>query len=222
LFAQSVATTASISGVFQAPNGSPLHGALQLTGNAPGPVSQKFFVSAANGSFQFTGLGVGIYSICSRITLDQAPSAEEPFLDSCAWPAFARTIRLKGGQALAGITIQAQPGVRLHVRVNDPTQALTALPNAYAPNPNLELHVRGADQFVYILPVVSTDAAGSNHAVIVPHDTYLVLRSKSSTLSIADATGKPVPPEQQVFVKSGTLPATITLQVAKLAAVVQP
>jgi hypothetical protein len=59
----------------------------------------------------------------SRITLDQAPSAEEPFLDSCAWPAFAKTIRLKAGQALAGITIQGQPGVKLHVRVNDPTQA---------------------------------------------------------------------------------------------------
>ena len=67
--------------------------------------------------------------------------------------------------------------------------------------------------------MVGTDAAGRNHAVIVPHDTYLVLRSKSKTLSIADVFGKPVPPEQQVFVKSGTLPAAITLQVAKLAAI---
>src|SRR5277367_52047 len=103
-------------------------------------LSQKLFVSAANGSFQFTGLGAGIFSICSRTTLDQAPSAEEPFLDSCAWPAFAKTIRVKAGQALAGITIQGQPGVKLHVRVNDPAQALTALPNPYAPDPNLELH----------------------------------------------------------------------------------
>jgi hypothetical protein len=55
--------------------------------------------------------------------------------------------------------------------------------------------------------------------IVMPHDTYLVLRSKSSTLSIADATGKAVPPEQQVFVKSGALPSIITLQVTKLVAI---
>jgi hypothetical protein len=219
LLAQSAATIGSIGGVYQAPNGNPLHGTLQLTGNAPGPVSQKVFVSAANGSFQFSGLAAGIYSICSRTTLDQAPSVEEPFLDSCAWPAFAKTIRLKAGQALGGVAIQGQPGVKLHVRVNAPALTLTILPNPNALDPNLELHIRGADQFVHILPAVSTDAAGRNHEIVMPHDTYLILRSKSKTLSIADATGKAVPPEQQVFVKSGTLPAAITLQVAKLVAI---
>jgi hypothetical protein len=212
----SASSTGSITGVFQTPNGHPLHGYLQLAGNAPGPVSRKVLAFATDGSFQFASLPAGIYSICARSTPDQAPSLEEPFLDSCAWPAFAQTVRLKSGQALTGLKVQGQPGVKLHVRINDPLQALVALVNPYAVDPNLELHVRGADQFAHIIPKISSDAAGRDHELVVPHDTYLILRSRSKTLSIADATGKLVAPEQQVFVKSGTLPAQITLQVSKL------
>jgi len=216
LLGQSV-TTGSISGHFVAPGGHSLHGYLYLTGPALGAASKKVYAGADDGSFQFTGLPAGVYSLCTRGTLDQAPSIEEPFLDSCAWPSFAQTVRLKAGQALTGVNVQAQPGVRLHVRVNAGLlTSLTPQVNPNAIDPNLELHVRAADQFVHVLPVVSTDSGGRDHAVVIPHDTYLILRSASKTLSIANLAGKPLAPEQQIFVKSGVLPAKITLQVAKL------
>jgi len=213
--AQSTTPAGSISGIFVAPGGQPLYGYLLLTGPALGAASKKVFSS--DGSFQFTGLPAGVYSICTRTTYAQAPSTEEPFLDSCAWPFFAQTVRLKAGQALTGIKVKAQPGVRLHLRVNAALPALlTPLANPNALDPNLELHVRGADQLAHIMPAVSSDAGGRDHMLVIPHDNYLILRAKSNTLSISDLTGKLVPNEQQIFAKSGTLPAKITLQVASL------
>ena len=76
--------------------------------------------------------------------------------------------------------------------------------------------MRGADQLAHIIPVVSSDAGGRDHVLVIPHDSYLILRVKSKVLSISDLTGKLLPNEQQIFAKSGTLPAKITLQVAKL------
>lgn len=217
LFGQTTPATSSISGHFVAPGGHPLHGYLYLTGESLGAVSQKVFSGADDGSFHFNSLPAGVYSICSRSTMDQAPSIEEPFLDSCAWPSFAQSVRLKPGQALMDVKVQAQPGVRLHVRVNTgPLTTLAPLLNPHAVDPDLELHVRGADQLTHVLPALTSGPTGRDHAVVIPHDTYVVLRSKSKTLSVSDLTGKKVAPEQQIFVKSGVLPTKITLQVAKL------
>lgn len=217
MLAQTAAPTASISGRFIAPGGHALHGYLYLTGQALGSASRKVYAGADDGSFQFTALPAGLYFICTRSTFDQAPSSEEPFLDSCAWPVFAHKVHLTAGQALTGVAVQAQPGVRLHVRVNAAAAGtLSALPNPGAVDPNLELHVRGADQLIHIMPVVNTDSAGRDHAVIVPHDTYLILRSASKTLSLKLPTGQAVPAEQQLFLKSGALPAQITFQAVKL------
>ncbi len=215
LAAQSTTPTGSVSGHFVSPGGQPLYGYLLLTGPALGAAYKKVF--SADGSFQFTGLPAGVYSICTRITYARAPSTEEPFLDSCAWPSFAQTVRLKAGQTLTGVNVKAQPGVRLHLRVNAALSTLlTPLGNPTALDPNLELHVRGADQLAHIMPEVSSDAGGRDHMLVIPHDSYLILRAKSKTLSISDTTGKLVPNDQQIFVKSGTLPAKITLQVAAL------
>ena len=74
LSAQSTPATGSISGHFVAPGGHPLHGYLHLTGESLGAVSQKVFSGADDGSFHFNALPAGVYSICSRSTMDQAPS----------------------------------------------------------------------------------------------------------------------------------------------------
>jgi len=218
LFGQSVtSTTGSVSGTFVSPAGQALYGYVLLTGTPLGVATKKVFTS--NGAFQFTGLPAGLYSICTRTTYAQAPSTEEPFLDSCEWPAFGQVVRLKAGQALTGVRMKAQPGVRLRLRVNASSAAaatLAPVASANAVDPNLELHVHMVDQFAHRLPVISSDAGGRDYAVVIPHDQYVTLRAKSTTLAVSDSMGKAVTADQQLFVQSGTLPAKLTLQVSTL------
>ena len=99
--------TASLSGKVREESGAAVSAVVTATSGA---VLQRTF-AGSDGSFQFTKLPAGSYSLCAQTSVMQAKVKEDPFVDSCAWPDFsAPRLSLAAGQAQTGAVVTVKRG----------------------------------------------------------------------------------------------------------------
>jgi hypothetical protein len=121
LFAQA----GSLAGSVTDQGNKPVTGAF-ITANRESlpPASGRAF-SAADGTFQLSGLPAGSYTVCV-----QFPSAG--FVDTCEWQILPLRVDVKAGQGVAGLKFKLQKGAILHIRLNDPAALLAPSSTAVA------------------------------------------------------------------------------------------
>jgi hypothetical protein len=157
--------------------------------------------TAADGSFSFSGLKTGMYFICA---VPLPTTAGQHFVDSCLWQSSSSFhVPLAPGQAQQGLVVPVQHGYPLQVRVNDPA-SLLPVPAGVSGQNYLAVHVIGSSGLAEPMPIVSANATGRTHQLIVPYNTPLQVLIHSSTVALTDATGKPLAATSAINVTAST------------------
>jgi hypothetical protein len=152
------------------------------------PVSQTA-TAGPDGTFQFSGLPAGTYTLCA-----QALAAG--YLNPCEFASVPVTVNVKAGQKSENNVVGMVAGSVLHVRIQDPQQ-LVAVQMASqkaggTQNPDINVGVWGAGSpGIRFFParLTGTDSAGLDYQVTVPENTSLALHVSSRHLKLAGATG---------------------------------
>src|SRR5271157_5945662 len=163
LYAQN---TAQIQGTVQAPNGTPIPGAVVLarTGPPRQTVATKITSDKA-GHFTLANLAAGTYFLCTQIG---------HMLDPCVWAPPPSAITVTAGQISTGNVLRLAKGAVLKVRLNDPSQLLKAATPGPTSNHAL-LGVWTPDKFFFPLTKVAEDSGGRDYQLSVPYDKALTL-----------------------------------------------
>ncbi|MBV8846311.1 MAG: hypothetical protein JO307_26190 [Bryobacterales bacterium] len=102
------------------------------------------------------------------------------------------------------------------IRIDDPTGSLSTKA-CKVPGAHVLLGIANTSRTFRIAPVISTDAAGRNHQVIIPFNAAVDLVVFSTFFDLADAGGNPLSKTAAthipLFVPSGQTPALIRLRV---------
>jgi hypothetical protein len=186
-FAQTRATppTASVAGILRDEGGAPVQGLVTLSNAA----LQQRVTTRFDGTFEFASLPTGRYLLCARPAPFLARPNDEPFVDSCLWQDRSTpAVSLASGQALRNVTLQAQRGHLLKVRVNDPSrQLLLTRPNARAND--LAIHVRGPSGLVQPMPIARQDPLGRDYTLVIPYAPHTVV-AHSAAFVLKDASAR--------------------------------
>jgi len=169
-----------------------------------------------NGSFTFSQLPAGRYTLCARIPAEQFPRPDQPYLDTCMWEQPQNAVQV-AGQAVTGVQVTVPQAVVLQVRVNDPEGLLpqaTVSQLAQALDTRLELIVRQPSRLPYRVPFVSQDSTGRNYSLAVPIGTALLLMARSATAKLTDQSGQSVQGDIGFQAPKGSAlnPFTFTMQ----------
>ena len=188
--------TASLSGRILSEEGRTLRAAVTLSFSGPRgfPSPPRRVFTGPNGTFTFSRLPAGKYTLCAQVSAAEAAPANSPYVDTCVWGSPQAPVTLAAGQALAGIVFTAPKGAWLQVRVNDPDRVLPAAA-AKGPallEPQLQLVLQGPDKLFRHARFVSADAAGRTYRAAVPLKTALNVQVASSVADVFDQNGKAV------------------------------
>jgi hypothetical protein len=186
----------------------PVTGAFITANRESLPAASGRAFSAADGTFQISGLPAGSFTVCVQV-----PGGG--FIDTCEWQILPLRVDVKAGQAVAGLKFKLQKGAILHVRLNDPGNLLS--PSATAKTvPQLLMGVHAARGLFRPATLVSRDTTGTTHAVTIPFDTAVNFTILSPQVSLADAKGAAIglaATNVPVTVPSGTSPTPLTFYV---------
>jgi len=168
------------------------------------------FASKSDGTYSLANIPAGKYEFCV-----EAPQANA--LDPCLWtPGGAPTLTLAASDAIANHAITVDTGYMLNLRVNDPGAILPPSKSGVIGGV-LSLKIVTANR-VLNFRLLSTDAQGRNHYLLIPWNQAMVLVAESSSLALFDATNARIPNDAQRFPvrvpKGGSLPP-ITINVAQ-------
>ena len=136
------------------------------------------FLSQKNGGFFFNSLVPGSYRFCA-----QAPGSD--LLNPCEWTGKPPVVNLAPGELQSAIRITMKQGVRLHVRLDDPVQVLSTKSKP-APGNDVRILLSTEKGEFHGMPVVSEDAGGRNHMMLVPDGLPLTLSLRSANLQVND------------------------------------
>jgi hypothetical protein len=179
--------TASISGSLKS---SATLGALHgntITAYRTSPQSPVYRVvgqSAADGTFQISGLPAGTYALCVDGTKDT-------HLDPCSWGGTPVSVTVADGQKVTGVSLSLIKGVTLKVNINDSGQFLKQRAGEIGP----------PQVFVAVLPPKGAPAPlspsdtgnGRQFQMVVPGDTPLTVLVYSKEVTLTDGNQKGVP-----------------------------
>lgn len=186
--------TASITGVVQAPDGTPIavanlsYGQMApLRNNAPAamiaPVASV--VTASDGSFSIQNLKAGMYLACVSVS-------GGTYLDPCHWSSSAPTFTLTAGLAISKAVITLAKAQQVQVRINDPQQNFAN--EGKTPNAHLLLGVQAVSGAFQSALLASSDASGRNYTVTVPFDSPVGFFIQSGDYQVADSTATALGP----------------------------
>ena len=178
----------AISGTLQGEDGSPIIGAsvtlLRLPPYPKGrwPRIEWTTKSAGGGAFSFTAIDSGRYRLCA-----QAPSTT--WLNPCEWGLNAEVVALSQTQRSIKISMIMKKGTAVPIRIDDPGQLLS-LHEGKTPDAHLLLGVSNDTFGFRIASIISSDAGGRNHQVIIPFDKSVNIVANSLFFKLADSGGR--------------------------------
>jgi hypothetical protein len=165
-------------------------------------------VTGAGGSFRFDGLPGGRYRLCAQVS-------SGAWLNPCEWGPQPPVVSLPGPPPIASVTMVLRKGVAVPVRVEDPGNIL-AQNEGKAPGAHLLLGVGNEALWFRPASLLSRDASGRSHQVVVPFNSAVKLVVRSTFFRLSDGAGVPLPRgtvQMPVFVPPGHTPAPIVLRV---------
>ncbi len=176
-------TPGSMNGTLSDTSGVPVSGAIVTAYSQVKTTDGKFppvfnTTTGSDGSFVFTGLAPGAYVLC-------ADKPDIALLNPCLWSATKTSTTVPAGGSATGVSLVAEKGVALTIRVNDAKGLLTA-------NPVLDDVAIGVKAAVGPpLPggIASKDAAGRTLTVVVRQGQPVDILVYSANLQLADAKG---------------------------------
>jgi hypothetical protein len=203
LFAQA----GSVTGLVTDESAKPIAGALITAHRATLPAASGSATAAVQGTFQIGGLAPGSYTVCVQV-----PGTD--FLDTCEWAILPPRVDVKAGQAVTGLRFKLKKGAILHVRLNDPRKLLEPAASGKTV-PYVLMGVQTAKGLLHPAALVSKDATGRTHAVMVPFDTPLKFTLYSPHVALADEKGAPAGhgPIVPITLPSGASPKPLTFNV---------
>lgn len=181
--------TASIAGKALDENGAAVQAALTA-------VSGRFVyhaITGGGGKFFFRSLPAGNYVLCGSaappIPTFNSKIIPQPFVDSCVWMDNSYPkIALAAGQAYNGAVVTIKHGVRVTVRVNDPTKLLPPAAGVHSGN-ELSVRLAGPSGIVHRIPIASQDSGGRTHAITVPYNVSHSISISSTQFDAKDNQG---------------------------------
>jgi hypothetical protein len=188
LLAQQTSISGAISGIVKGEDGTAIGSAtllVHLTPPAKARTPQQRTdwtgVTTASGTFQFTGLPGGAYTLCVR-------AKGGDWLNPCEWnlPTPAATISRTNPNA--SVTIILKRGAIVPVRIDDAGQLL-AQHEGKTRGAGLFLTVSSPGFFFRLVPLVAHDSSGRNYEIVVPYNTPLTLVVQPSYYRVNDASG---------------------------------
>ena len=187
---QSVTTkgpASSIQGVVVNPTGEPVAGAMiwAIRTFSSAPVTAPVVVSVntdANGVYLFPNLAPASYRIC-------VGAEGAMLLDPCGWSPNPPVWNLESGQA-ARVNIQLVRGVFVHVRVDDPSGAMTKLEQSSSGSALIVSGSSSSGRRIHFLEA-ATDATGRTFRALVPTGASVQVQL-GTPLSVKDGLGNSV------------------------------
>ena len=164
-FAQSSNAPGRVSGKINDDQGAAAANAtVTLRANGPAKVDTYRTVTGKDGSYLFTNIPQGVYTICIQ------SDATATHLNPCVWSDKPQMVSVLP----ASLTVVANPivekGVLLRVRINDLSKALE---RKSPTDPVLLVGVWNAQNIFYPLSQVSKDSGGATYQANVPYDANL-------------------------------------------------
>jgi hypothetical protein len=181
LLAQS---TGAVSGGLKSTSGAPVAGAivaayLQGTTSTNGSFPPVFnTLTGSDGSFALNGLLAGTYVLCAQ-------EATIGLLDPCSWSTKPTSVTVTSGGSVSGVSLVAQLGVALNIRVNDP-KGLTSS------NPSMDdvlVGVKAPTGPPVPAQLISKDSSGKMLLVLAPAGLAASIVVYSANFSLADNQG---------------------------------
>jgi hypothetical protein len=191
--AQLQTVTGTINGVLAGEDGTALQGgsvvlhlitkSLSRTGRQR---TDWTTVTGAAGAFQLQGLPEGDYTLCPRVP-------NSTWLNPCDWNFPTPTVTITRSAPTAAIKITLKRGAAVPIRINDSGQLL-AQNEGKTPGAGFLLEVTDSrpGSFFRLVPLVSQDATGRNHQIVIPLNTPLTLFVHPTFYRVNDATGAPL------------------------------
>ena len=149
-----------------------------------------------------------LYRLCA-----QAPVGV--WLNPCEWGLQPPSVSLSGAQPTASVTMVMKKGAAVAIRVDDPGNFL-AQNEGKGPGAHLFLGVGNDALSFRPASLLSRDASGRTHQIVIPFNSLVKLVVRSSFFHLSDGAGIPLPRGTvhiPVFVPPGQPPAPVTLRV---------
>lgn len=155
-------------------------------------------VTGAEGAFRFDSLPAGDYTFCAQVT-------NSAWLNPCEWRLPSPTVSLSNAQPNATVKIELKKGASVPIRIDDPGQRLSQYEGKTA-GARLLLGVGSEDLVLHLAPVVSVDAGGRSHQIVIPFSTPLKFVLRSTFFRISDAAGRLLPRDQSTIIPLAVAP----------------
>ena len=188
LTAQTTVNTAGISGIVREESGPAIPAVvLAVSGSV-----MRHTSSGPDGAFQFTQLPAGSYRLCAQVPQERIRRGDDRFVDSCAlWESAPPPIALAAGETRKGAVVTVARGYLFKIRVNDPGKLLPPPIGKIGGNA-LSLMIFDASGLPHNIPIVSQDAGGRDHAVVIPYGIPHKLEIHSTVLGLNDQIGRQI------------------------------
>ncbi len=134
--------------------------------------------SKGDGTFAISSIPAGTYEFC-------VDSPQELVVDPCVWSK-AQQVLLKSTDSVAGYKLTVTRGQIAQVRVNS-----TVLPDPKntPPGNSLRMTVSAPGSKIHSFRLLSSDALGQNHFVVMPVGRAATVTISSGILAVKDSTG---------------------------------
>jgi len=152
-----------------------LQGATSTNGSFP-PVFSA--VTASDGSFTLSGLAAGTYVVC-------AENASRALLNPCFWSAKTTRFTLAPGGTVTGVSLVAEMGVALNIRVNDAMGLMASNPK----RDDVLIGVKPPAGPALPSQLLSVDSTGKTFTVLAPQKQLARILVYSANFSLSDNQG---------------------------------
>lgn len=136
------------------------------------------------GAFRFAFLPSGQYFACVR-------AAKGLWLDPCEWDESFPTASILDEKSTTELKIVLRQGTAVQVRVDDPG-GLRSQHEGKTAGAGMMVAIASDGLVLRFVPVISTDAVGRTHQLIVPYERALRLIVQSGFFKVSDSLGVPL------------------------------
>jgi hypothetical protein len=162
-----------------------LHRWGERAGKSRSPVRSQWVAPLSEkGNFQFATVPVGDYIVCVQV-----PGGL--WLDPCEWEASVPRVNVSDRSKETDLKIVLRLGTAVQVRIEDSGELLSRH-DGKTTGAGILLALGGEQDLFRLLPILSTDAKGRTHRMVIPYDKALRLIIQSPFFKISDEIGVPL------------------------------